>query len=82
MPVTVYALRKDGFDGEIALALKDAPAGFALSGARMPGGQDQVRITLTAPPSRRSDEPCACTLRAATIAGQDGGRGRRCRPTT
>lgn len=49
VPVTVYALRKDGFTNEINLTLQDAPAGFTLSGARVPPGQDQVRLTLTAP---------------------------------
>ncbi len=49
VPITVYALRKDGFSGDIALALKDAPRGFALSGALLPAGQDKVRLTLTAP---------------------------------
>ena len=48
-PITVYALRRDGFAGEIALALEGAPAGFALSGAAVPSGQDKVRITLTVP---------------------------------
>jgi hypothetical protein len=54
VPLTVYALRKDGFTGDIALALEDAPPGFALTGARVPAGQDQVRLTLAAPsfPSR------------------------------
>ena len=37
VPITVHALRRDGFSGDIALALKDAPAGFALSGAVVPG---------------------------------------------
>jgi len=50
VPLAVYALRKDGFAGEIALALKEAPAGFSLGGARIPDGQDQVRLTLTVPP--------------------------------
>jgi hypothetical protein len=49
VPITVYALRKDGFPDEIALTLKDAP-GFTLSGAVVPANQDQVRLTLTAPP--------------------------------
>ena len=31
VPVSVYAVRKDGFDGDIEVALKDAPAGFSLS---------------------------------------------------
>jgi hypothetical protein len=69
IPLTVYALRKDGFTNEIALALKDAPAGFALSGARVPAGQDQVRLTLTAPPMPRQ-EPLKLSLEGrATIAG-------------
>jgi len=50
IPLTVYALRKDGFSGEITLALKDAP-GFTLSGGGVPANQDQVRLTLTAPPT-------------------------------
>ena len=49
MPVTVYALRRDGFSGDIAVRLKDAPPGFRLSGGVIPGGQDHVRMTLTAP---------------------------------
>ncbi len=57
VPITVYALRKDGFSGEIALALKDARQGIRLSGARVPANQDQVRLTLTAPQSPL-DEPC------------------------
>ena len=51
VPLTVYALRKDGFAGEIALALKDAPAGFRLDGGRVPAGQREVRVTLTVPPT-------------------------------
>ncbi|MGA2496586.1 MAG: PPC domain-containing protein [Tepidisphaeraceae bacterium] len=49
VPVTVYALRRDGFAGDIALELKDAPPGFALGGAWVPGNAEQVRLTLTAP---------------------------------
>jgi hypothetical protein len=51
VPLAVYALRRDGFAGEIRLVLKGAPPGFALAGACVPGGQDQVWATLTAPPS-------------------------------
>ncbi len=68
VPITVYALREDGFTGEIALALKDAPAGFALSGARIPAGQDKIRLTLTTP-LRPADEPIRLALQGrATIA--------------
>jgi len=70
-PVTVYALRKDGFAGEIAVALKNAPAGFALSGGLVPAGQDQVRLTLTAP-SPAPPEPASLRLEGrATIEGRE-----------
>jgi hypothetical protein len=46
--VTVYALRKDGFAGEIAFDLKDAPQGVSLSDAKLPAGQDQIKLTLKA----------------------------------
>lgn len=46
---TVCAVRKDGFDGDIEVALKNAPPGFTLSGAVIPKGRDQVCMTLTAP---------------------------------
>jgi hypothetical protein len=49
VPVTVYALRRDGFNGDIALKLADAPPDFTLSGAAIPSGQDKVRVTLTVP---------------------------------
>jgi hypothetical protein len=49
VPVTIEALRKDGFNGEIELTLKDAPPGFKLSGVRIPAGCDRLRVTLTAP---------------------------------
>jgi hypothetical protein len=70
-PITVYALRKDGFSGEITLALKDAPPGLALSGARVPPGQDQMRLTLTAPPTP-TKEPITLTWEGrATIQGRE-----------
>ena len=48
VPLTVYALRQDGFSGEISLDLRNAPAGLSLGGARIPANQDKVRLTLTA----------------------------------
>jgi hypothetical protein len=46
-PVTVFALRKDGFDGDIDLSLKPEPRGVILIGGRIPAGQDRVRVTLS-----------------------------------
>ncbi len=49
VPITAYALRKDGFSGDIRLTLKDAPEGCTLSGGRIPCGEDRVQFTLTVP---------------------------------
>jgi hypothetical protein len=49
VPVTLHALRKDGFDGEIEVAIKDAPQGFRLDGGTIPAGRERIRMTLTAP---------------------------------
>ncbi len=69
-PITVYALRKDGFQGEIAVTLANAPEGFALAGKGVPAGRDSVRMTLTAP-RKASNEPVVLRLTgAAVIAGQ------------
>jgi ribosomal protein S25 len=50
VPLTVYALRKDGFDGDIRLELEAAQKGFTLGGGRIPGNAEKVQVTLTAPP--------------------------------
>ncbi|MDD5482835.1 MAG: hypothetical protein PHP98_04200, partial [Kiritimatiellae bacterium] len=44
-PVTIRAVRRDGFAGEIKLSLKNAPEGFALSG-RISGAQEVARVAL------------------------------------
>ena len=70
VPLCVYALRKDGFSGEIEVAMKDAPDGFALDGARIPAGKDSVRMTLTAP-RETYNQPIPLQLEGrAVIAGQ------------
>ena len=70
-PLTVYAVRKDGFDGEIALRFKDEPEGVALDGALVPEGQDQVRLTLTVAPLLAGD-PVRLTVEGrAMIDGRE-----------
>lgn len=44
--VTVYAIRKDGFDGPIQLRFKDLPPGFESSGATLPAKQEMVRLAV------------------------------------
>lgn len=68
LPLTAHVIRRDGFDGEITLDAKDAPAGFALSGARIPPGVDSVRFTVT-PGDKRTDGISPIKLQAASSAG-------------
>ena len=71
VPLTVYALRKDGFADEITLSLKGLPQGFTLGGSQVPAKQDQVRVTLTAP-STSPTEPLSLNLEGrATIQGRE-----------
>jgi hypothetical protein len=49
VPIRVHALRRDGFDGQIDVVLKDRDSGFSLGAGRIPAGSDSARMTLTAP---------------------------------
>lgn len=68
VPITVYALRRDGFTGEIALALGAGPKGAALSGARIPPHEDSIRLTLTAPSNAPEEVSRLILLGSARIA--------------
>ena len=61
MPITASVVRRDGFAGDVVLALKGAPEGFGLSGAVVPAGVDQIRLTLSMPPAV-SREPGALQI--------------------
>lgn len=51
VPLNVYVLRKDGFGGVIEVTLKNAPAGFRISGGTIPAGSDRICMTLSVPRS-------------------------------
>lgn len=68
-PVTVYALRKDGFAGEIALRLKNAPEGFVLSGGRLPENCEKLRLTLSVP-AGEAQAPQPLELEGRALIGQ------------
>jgi len=71
VPITVHAVRKDGFSGDIALALKGAPRGFTLIGGLLPAGRDEVRLTLTVPPQPQP-APLSLSLEGrASIQGHE-----------
>ncbi|OHB85763.1 MAG: hypothetical protein A2Z38_08905 [Planctomycetes bacterium RBG_19FT_COMBO_48_8] len=66
--IWVHALRKDGFDGEIDVLLKDAPTGFELDGGRIPAVRDRIRVTLTVP-NETPAEPVALRLEGRASVG-------------
>jgi hypothetical protein len=70
VPATVYVLRRDGFNGEVALKIKDAPPGLNLSGGTIPAGADSVRVTLTAPPQAIAAPHTLLLEGEAQIAGR------------
>ena len=71
VPLTLYAIRRDGFTGAINLALRAPAGGFTLGGAKLPAGQDQLKLTLKAPPTHL-DEPVGLVLEGqAMIGGQN-----------
>lgn len=71
IPVTVYALRKDGFTGEIAVSLKNPPPGFILTDGKVPAKEDKVKLTLTAP-AEASPNPISIEFEGrASIDGKE-----------
>ncbi|MGD0016873.1 MAG: peptidase, partial [Verrucomicrobiia bacterium] len=70
-PITIYAIRRDGFSDAITVALKGAPLGFKLNGGPVPAYQDHVQLTLTVPSTPLKD-PIDLNLEGrAMIQGRD-----------
>ena len=69
--VTVHALRRDGFDGEIQLALDRNDGAFRLDAARIPRGIDSVQLTLTAAPNLAAGHSASLQLvGSASLSGR------------
>ncbi len=69
--VTVFAIRKDGFDGDIKLTLKDPPQGFAASPVILQKGKETVRFSVRTT-LRAAEEPVRLTVEGtAQIADQE-----------
>ena len=66
IPLTAFALRKDGFTNEIVLSLKGAPKDYRLTGAVIPANQDQIKFTLT-PPMGTDQEPISLFIEGRAV---------------
>lgn len=69
-PVSIRAVRQDGFDGEIAMALKNPAAGFELSQTSVPAGAKGVKLELSAPSSPGSEPTTVALVGRAMINGR------------
>lgn len=69
IPVSVYAARRDGFDGEIQLRAKNPLPGWSLSGARIPPGKDEIRMTITGPAPSDKQTPIPLAFEAVARVG-------------
>lgn len=70
VPVTVYAFRKDGLEGDILLELANRGSGISLSGNWIPADQEQATITMTVPRLQRDGMRPIKLLGRATVAGR------------
>jgi hypothetical protein len=68
-PVSVYAIRKDGFDGDIKLSLKDAPEGFASAKVTLPRTKEMVRFSVKTT-LKDTKEPVCLTLEGRAVIGE------------
>jgi hypothetical protein len=70
--LSVHAIRRDGFDGEIRLALKNLPPGFTAAGATVGPKETDARFTITSPPDAKPGQILRPTLEGrATIDGRE-----------
>jgi len=67
---SVYAIRKDGFDGPITLGLKDPPEGFMSSPVTLPAGKDMVRFGIRTT-LRATDEPVTLAVEGRAAIGDE-----------
>jgi hypothetical protein len=67
--VSVYAIRKDGFDGDIKLSLKDAPKGFTASTVSLPKGKDMVKLGVKTYLAD-TDQPVSLAIEGQAVVGE------------
>lgn len=64
--VTVYAIRRDGFNGPIKLNFQDLPEGWQSSGATLAAGKDMVKLGLKTSLSK-TEQPVNLSVRGTAM---------------
>jgi len=70
MALEVVAFRRDGFDGDIELAMEGLPKGVTAHGLKIPAGQSRGMMLITAQADAPRGYANAMFVGRATIAGQ------------
>jgi hypothetical protein len=70
MALEVVTIRRDGFDGEIELAMAGLPKGVTAHGLKIPAGQSRGMMLITAAADAPRGYANATFVGRATIAGQ------------
>ena len=69
MPVRVFALRRDGFNGEISLSVEGLPPGVTCAGTVMPAGSSAATLVLLAAESAAQWAGALRVVGKADVAG-------------
>lgn len=69
--VTVYAIRKDGFDGPIKLSFKDLPAGLESPGATLPAQKEVAGLQLKTSLAEMEKPVNLTVVGTATVGGRE-----------
>lgn len=70
MALEVVAFRRDGFDGDIELAMEGLPKGVTAQGLKIPAGQSRGMMLITAQAGAPRGYAKATFVGRSTIAGQ------------
>jgi len=70
MALEVIACRRDGFNGDIELAMEDLPAGVSAKGLKIPAGQSRGMMLITAKQDAPKGYANAKFVGRATIEGK------------
>ncbi|MCM2373375.1 peptidase [Aporhodopirellula aestuarii] len=75
VPIDVFAMRQDGFAGDIEVSLVDPPDGFRIDGNVIPGSVDHVAMTLSVAASmkvNRNKDPIQLEMQGQPRGGRRG----------
>lgn len=71
MPIEIVVFRRDGFDGEIELAMENLPEGVTATGLKIAAGETRGIVLISAAPNAPRGLEFASVVGRATIGDQE-----------